>query len=725
MKWLILPVLLFFTTQLFAQSEDFLPQDYAQQAINQTTQGIAPNQAIDQNIHTFWESDAPLPENYIYNPDLNAFHPRAAHRLIRSSDAATDADLNTAININQKRTLAVFSHKITLLEPVKSYRISVKLGNSEIVKLTIAFADGSIFVNDINTEKKYSLIALFPDNGKYISHILMESTASFQLFEVACLSQKPFVDFQLDLNKTVQLGQIYSRHFNSGKTESIQYLGSEDGKKWNLLHRANPMAIGMIPVVLNHPTAVRYFKIRFNLSNTDYTKAVLWELKLFDKNGPYGAALSFKPSIEPLINRIGLNMVWGWGQQQYSEQINNSKGWRQFSGIFKKLRLYHFLYWDIPKPGISAAYESMAAKGTAANWWLNWDREYGFLKSQGFEILSTILFKNSTFPDSLWQMPEAEAHAIGREFAIHFGTKKFAEAVEAGNEPWDYQPAFYQKLGSGMMQGFTDANSNLLRLPAAFQATFRQHSYDDQNNFLPDFITTSMIKQSDALNIHLYSYANDSLGNLIALPPENPQSPINALRNMLLYRDRYAPQAEVWVTEFGYDSDGGGENCTHSNCISAEKQVAWGVRATLKLLREGADRVYWYFYANENTDSYYHSRSGLTASAKNNFEPKPAYFAFEKLMSVLGNTTLTEIVEEKKTHSIYRFQELSGGKVFLVAWLHHENDPEQSLVIKHSAFKKAKQMLKLDGNAMHEWEKAEHSELQKLSGFPIIFELTD
>jgi hypothetical protein len=448
-------------------------------------------------------------------------------------------------------------------------------------------------------------------------------------------------------------------------------------------------------------------------------------LKLFDESGPYGSAVSFTPSDKPLINRIGMNMVWGWGQQQYSDQINNSKGWQQFSGIFKKLRLYHYLYWDIPKPGVSAAYEAMAETGTAANLWLNWDREYGFLKAQGFDILSTILFKNSTFPDSLWQQPEKEANKAGREFAAHFGAKKFTEAVEAGNEPWDYQPAFYQKLGSGMMQGFTDANTGILRLPAAFQATFSQHAFDDQNNFLPDFSTPSMLKQSYALNIHLYSYANDSLGNLVALPPEAPQSPINALRNMLRYRDRYAPQAEVWVTEFGYDSDGGGENCIHSNCISAEKQAAWGIRATLKLLREGADRVYWYFYANENTDSYFHSRSGLTASAKNNFEPKPAYFAFEKLMSVLGNTTLIEVVEEKKTHSIYRFQELSGGKVFLVAWLHHDKDLDHSFVIEHNAFKNAKHMLKLDGNADQKWEKVTHSESQKLSGFPVIFEIAD
>jgi len=234
-----------------------------------------------------------------------------------------------------------------------------------------------------------------------------------------------------------------------------------------------------------------------------------------------------------------------------------------------------------------------------------------------------------------------------------------------------------------------------------------------------------MLAQSDALNVHLYSYANDSLGNLVALPPENLLSPINALRNLLRYRDRFASDASVWVTEFGYDSDGAGESCTHSNCISADKQAAWGLRATLKMLREGADRVYWYFYANENTDSYFHSRSGLTASSKHNFEPKPSYFAFEKLMHVLGNATLTEVVEEKETHSIYRFHNLLNKKVYVVAWLHHDRNPEESLVIKHRIFRRAKQQLKLDGKVSKEWEKIAVSESQILYGFPVIFELAD
>jgi hypothetical protein len=34
-------------------------------------------------------------------------------------------------------------------------------------------------------------------------------------------------------------------------------------------------------------------------------------------------------------------------------------------------------------------------------------------------------------------------------------------------------------------------------------------------------------------------------------------------------------------------------------------------------------------------------------------------------------------------------------------------------------------MLKLDGNADQKWEKATQSEAQKLSGFPVIFEIAD
>jgi len=709
--------------QLNGQDNNYLATNFAQSATILTSSGENPKLAVDEHIHTFWESEPPLPENYINNPDLNAYHPKAAKKLIVTTNAATDANLNTAISVNSRINNEDFAYSIKLDIPVKSRRLSIKTGGNKEVYFTIHYTDGSHLKNTILPKDQYTMLTFFPDSNKSIRQIQFVSVASFQIFEIACLSQKPFVEYTLQLNSIASIGQIYSRHFNPGPIESISYLGSTDGITWKTLGKANPKAIGMIPFLLKKQTEIRYFKLRFALSDTDYAKAMLWELKLFDQYGPFGKPMPSKLSDETLENRIGLNMVWGWGQQQYSDQIPSDKGWKQYKGIFKKLRLYHYLYWDIHQPGTKAGYAQMSEKGTTANWWLNWDREYNFLNQQGFDILLTLLFKNSTFPDSVWKNPKQEAFAIGDEFAGHFGASGLAEAVEAGNEPWDYQPVFYRETGTAMMEGFNNGNSNLKRLPAAFQSTFKQYAYDDLNNFFPDYSTAKMLSQSDALNIHLYSYANDSLGEYIALPPEDPRSPVNSIRNMLRYRNKFAPHAEVWVTEFGYDSDGAGEACHHSNCIDAQKQAAWGIRGVLKLLKEGADRVYWYFYANEATDSYLHSRSGLTASASNDYKPKPLYHAFKTMMETLRNTKLASIVEENSEYSIYEFVDQTNGDSFLVAWMHHYDNPEFGRTIDHQIFKNVTEALMLSGETPMNWESTSKKSHQQIYGYPTIFRL--
>ena len=723
MKKLLLLGLVFCSCQLFAQVQAFIPPDYAQTATILTTNGVAPHQAVDQNLHSFWESEAPLPENYIYNRDLNAFHPKAYPRILRENAAFADADLNTAVTFNDKNQDAAYGLTFKLLQAVESNRLSIKTGNNEAVIITLTYTDESVFLANILPENQYSLIAFFPEKNKLVKQISLESSAPFQLFEIACLSKKPFVDFMLELEKPVSIGQIYSRHFNGEMIDEIQFLSYADTKKWTTLGTANPEAIGLVPLVIQEENLTKYFKIRFLTENKDYVKASLWEIKLFDKAGPFGKENIFKPSPQPLINRIGMNMVWGWGQHSYSDELKTNTGWRQFQSVFKKLRLYHFLYWDIPKPGVSAAYENMKQSGTAASWWLDWDREYDFLNEKGFDILATLLFKNNTFPDSTWLNPSQNAYAIGNDFVSHFGRNKSVEAVEAGNEPWDYPPEFYRNIANNMIRGFEDGDATTMRLPAAFQAAFTAGSFNDHNNFVADFLDPSVFGKINALNIHLYAYTNNSNGELIAVAPEDPRAELNGIRNMIRFRNEYAPGAEIWVTEFGYDSNGGGEDCTHGSCISEQKQAAWGIRAALKLLKEGADRVYWYFYANENTDSYLHSRSGLTASANQNFAPKASYYAFEKLMKVLGNSMLTEVVDESENHSIYNFKDVISGQNYLVAWLHHDQDPENEMTVKHERFRFANQCMVMNGNSESEWKTITVGTDQQLSGYPTIFKV--
>ncbi len=126
-----------------------------------------------------------------------------------------------------------------------------------------------------------------------------------------------------------------------------------------------------------------------------------------------------------------------------------------------------------------------------------------FLKQKGFDLSTTLMFKNETIPPvNLWTNPAADAYNIGREFGKFISKKNLAEAVEVGNEPWDYPPDFYRLVGENMASGLQDNSTDIKILPAAFQNSYIANSFNDQQNFLPDFVSNEMLKNVDVLNAH-------------------------------------------------------------------------------------------------------------------------------------------------------------------------------------------------------------------------------
>ena len=698
---------------------------YIKQAIIVEPSGNNPYFAIDGQLHTYWESENPLPEKYITNRKLNVLLNKSSNSSFLDSYKAFDGDLNTAFLVEKengrKSASFIFKFKKPLLLPY----ISVKAAAENSLSVLITYVDKTTKSFDIKAENAYQLIAYMPEKAMPIESITFSAASSFQLFELAGLSHFPEINFTLDLGRQMQIGQCYSRHYNEENVRAVKLQYSDDGNKWKDITMLKPAAIHLLPTVLENPVNARFVRVNFTLGWKEYGKAALWELKLFDEYGPYGPPADFIILKQPLNQRLGLNMVWGWGQHVYSDQLENGKGWQQYQNNFKKLRIYHNLLWDIKAPGTSANYDQMLlGQGTAANWWLNWEREYVFLKQKGFDISTTLLFKNKTVPVSLWTQPAENAYNIGAEFGQFITQKKLAEAVEVGNEPWDYPPEFYRLVGENMAKGLQDNSTDIKILPAAFQNSFTTGSFNDQRNFLPDFVSNEMLKKVDALNAHFYSHTINNKGIRVSVPPEDPRSEIHGIRNMVRYRNENASEKAIWVTEFGYDGNSSAEPCFHGECVSEAQQAAWGLRATFYLLRQGAERTYWYFYANEATDSYLHSRAGLTLSANHNFEPKASYFAFSDALEILGEYYFSAVLIESDEMIAYQFTHENSNKKYIIAWIPNSQDPEEGKWFTDGFNERVQQHYVLDGKPNNIWLKPKNQNEFFLSGYPRIFEIS-
>ncbi|MDY0078933.1 MAG: discoidin domain-containing protein [Bacteroidales bacterium] len=703
-----------------------LVASYTEQATIIEPKGNNPHFAIDGKLHTYWESENPLPDKYITDQTMNVFINTAPNRPISEINKVFDGDLNTAVLIKTEANHTKASFTIQLQSPLLLHYISIKAAIENNLNVLITYSDKSIQSIDLKRDDSYQLKAITPVKTIDIESISVSAVSAFQLFELAALSKPPEVNFTLDLGTQKRISQCYSRHFNEGNIQAINLQFSNNGTEWKTISKLNAEAIQLLPTALEKPINARFVRVNYILGWQEYGKAALWELKLFDEFGPYGPPADFTVIKQPLNQRLGLNMVWGWGQHVYSDQIHNEKGWQQYQNTFKKLRIYHNLLWDIKMPGTSANYDQMLlGQGTAANWWLNWEREYGFLKQKGFEVTTTLMFKNENIPVSIWTNPAENAYNIGAELGRFLGQKKLAEAIEVGNEPWDYPPEFYRILGENMASGLKANSSKTEILPAAFQNSFESSTFNDQQNFLPDFVSTEMLKKVDNLNVHFYSHTIDNKGIRISVPPEDARSEIHGIRNTLRYKNENAKEKAVWVTEFGYDGNSTAEPCLHSECVSESQQAAWGLRAVFYLLRQGAERAYWYFYANEATESYLHSRAGLTLSDKHNFEPKASYYAFKDALEIVGECYFSAVLIESDTLIAYQFDHIKSHKKYIIAYIPNNQYPKEGRWISNNFEKNINQFFILDGNPNNKWLKPESQTELFLSGFPQVFDVSE
>ena len=258
-------------------------------------------------------------------------------------------------------------------------------------------------------------------------------------------------------------------------------------------------------------------------------------------------------------------------------------------------------------------------------------------------------------------------YLCGFAFAQHFGPgvgNGLVKRIEVGNEPWDYQASFYREVLQGMAEGVKAADPDLLVFPCALQAVDSSAEVGNYLNYAGVRLLDSVGPYIDGINVHYYSYYNDSTGVRRATYPENYISSMRGVLNDLRYRDANFPGKKIYVSEWGWDSDGAGEPCTHNECVSETAQAIYGIRYALMLNRLGVDDMTWFFYANSNSGSSLYSRSGLTGSISTSFLEKKSFIAFDALLHHIGNDYFLDTLVENDDHWVYLFGDSTGTPTY-------------------------------------------------------------
>lgn len=696
MKHFFIFIIFLFSTRLTAQwnpNAGVISAHTEGATVSVSSNNANTNNILDLNDNTAWQSGAPLPGGYISRPDLNIFLGRGSVICSGSGSSVnytnvTDANTNTQTPIPAVNNSSFL--QMTVENPSTLVCLNTKLTMLSGVTVAIhAFTSptDSVQIGTFTNANNYATLRFnFPQN-QVITHIKMRSTGgSFGVFEAACLAAPPKEFVIVNFGSVKSVGYIETRMWtgsNAATSTALYY--SVDSINWIFIKTLNPNALQRVCVTLPSVVQAKYIKLEHTLNTNDYTKVYVWEIAAWGENGWMGTKPAPVQSPQTLGNMLGVNGIWGWGTNAYSSATDNGTGPWLFNKVATQGRNYHNLGWDVTDPDNTPNYATMAAGGgTQAQNWLNWNTEYVGWKNAGLNTGVSIQFTADDFPPSVWNTPYQSAYNYGAAFAQHFGPiigNNNVKTLEVGNEPWDYDSIFYRNVLRGMAQGAKTANPNIEVFPCALQSAFPQAENSGYKNFTGARITAQEAPFLDGLNSHLYCFKNDDNGVRRSIHPEAPYSSFWTVLADIRFRNTNMPNKKIYVTEYGWDSDGGGDGCTHSECVTEKAQAVYGVRGAMLLARLGIDRFHWYFYDNTSTGTLF-ARSGMFSTSK---QKKRSYTAFQALKTLLGDRYFLGIEREDTAAYIYKFGDADGTVSHYVAWRPDVADSNTTTYVQFSA----------------------------------------
>lgn len=183
---------------------------------------------------------------------------------------------------------------------------------------------------------------------------------------------------------------------------------------------------------------------------------------------------------------------------------------------------------------------------------------------------------------------------------------------------------------------------------------------------------------AQVLNFHHYSNnAGGQNGNASAAISPERDSLKERLEKLVIFRERNFPLQEVWLSEFGYDSNPKSPQGTPAigPWQADEVQAVWLLRTYLAIAASGLDRAHLYMLRDVNAPNpNKYNSSGLRAEKWNKHAPKPSYIAIRSLLALLGDYYFVQRIEqEEKDVYLYEFASKTKAKHIYALWLGTES----------------------------------------------------
>jgi len=158
----------------------------------------------------------------------------------------------------------------------------------------------------------------------------------------------------------------------------------------------------------------------------------------------------------------------------------------------------------------------------------------------------------------------------------------------------------------------------------------------------------------DVINVHHYSFVPGETG--ISPESDQLQSKISAVTR---WRDLHAPGCEVWVSEFGYDTNP--ESMNRAPVIGSlgreEVQAAWNMRTYMLLAAAGVDRAAQFMIRDSDPggDTYRYADCGMVTSMEEGHVKKLSWYYQHTMYTLLKEFHFSELKEEENGILVARF----------------------------------------------------------------------
>jgi len=311
-------------------------------------------------------------------------------------------------------------------------------------------------------------------------------------------------------------------------------------------------------------------------------------------------------------------------------------------------------------------------------------------------------------------VPKAELTlADGQPLRSGLGTVRFFENANEPDKDWKGRKAFTSpfelaaqcsadydghrgKLGPGHGVRTADPDAKLVmaglyRKPLLYLDAMRFWAEHHRGGSFP----------ADVINVHHYCGDGDEQQafKTRGLSPEAGELRRRAAE-LVAWRDRHVPTAEVWMTEFGYDTHPGSP--LHASAIgplSAEVvQGAWLVRSNFLLAAAGVDRATMFMLRDvDSANPGVFQTCGLVTQ-KGRWEPKPAWYFQAALKQHLAGLRWEADVPLGRDHvQVMRFS--GNGRTAFAVWCSTSEDRREKGVRVAVAGKKARLIELVAGQA--------------------------